>query len=180
MKILPLIILSTLLAGCGTPATQKPLFERTLKRDVYYCISNSISSKDFDRIKVIEKIVNVPQEDDLFKYVKKGKDYVFIGGSQCGTFPYPSTAYFKWIDVSTGKIYEETANLHEALEGMSVHGSKIIFRISSDNKLYIYLEKRDASNLKPKTWPKDPYMDLISEYKFWQLHPQPSPTKGLK
>lgn len=184
MKTLLNLALLLALTGCGTPATQKPLFERTLKRDVYYCVKADLSSKDEHRIKAIEKITGVPYQDELFKKMKGSKEYgAFATGSMCGTFPYPSIAYFKWIDLSTGKIYEETANLHEALEGMSVHGNTLYFAISGDNRLFIYMKPRDIQK-KPDYWPKVPELERISvsnKYeKFWQLHPQPSPTRGLK
>ena len=176
------LILTAFLVGCGTPSTQKPLLERTLKRDTYYCVQSDLKPEDSSKIKAIEKVINIPSQDEMFKKIKGTKDYTgFSSGSWCGTYPYPSTAYFKWIDLSTGKIYEETANLQEALEGLSVHNGKLIFRISENNELFVYLQHRGKdADLKPKNWPKDPYMDIISEYKFWQLHPQPSPTKGLK
>ena len=186
MKFLLHLAFLFVLTGCGTPATQKPLFERTLKRDVYYCVKADLSSKDEHRIKAIEKITGVPYQDELFKKMKGSKEYgAFATGSMCGTFPYPSTAYFKWIDVSTEKIYEETANLHEALEGMSVHGMRITFSITGDNRLFIHMKKAGISGeKKPSNWPRVPELEEINPYtkieKFWQLHPQPSPTKGLK
>ena len=176
------LILTAFLVGCGTPSTQKPLLERTLKRDTYYCVQSDLKPEDSSKIKAIEKVINIPSQDEMFKKIKGTKDYTgFSSGSWCGTYPYPSTAYFKWIDLSTGKIYEETANLQQALEGLSVHQNKLMFKITSENKLYIYLlERGPKAERRPDSWPKDPLISKAIGEKFWQLHPQPSPTKGLR
>ena len=185
MKLILPLTLTALLVGCGTPSTQKPLLERTLKRDTYYCTQTLIAEKNFERLKIIDKKLNIPEEDELFKKLKRNLPYLSVGGSRCETYPYPSTAYFKWIDLSTGKIYEETANLQEALEGLSVHNKKITFHINSNNKLFIYLRYIgiDPEQKSPE-WPRDLQFEQIAPSqklnKFWQLHPQPSPTKGLR